>query len=151
MVLRSTKECAKQRLVEFTQSPRGRKKESLRFTAEAEYSLKSAEDFLKSKHFKYSVVAAYDSMEAAAKALLALKGIKPKMHKCVFLYLKQEFVESGLMEKQDLNALENAHTARVQVHYVIGSSVSEEKAKSLHKNAVSFTEKIKNIIGAMKP
>ncbi len=150
MVLRSTKECIKKKQVEFIHNPRDRKKESSRFLTEADYALKSANDFIESRHFKYSVIAAYDSMESAAKALLALRGIKPKMHKCVFLFLKQEFVDRKLMKKQEIDVIESAHIARLQAHYIIGSKVSESRAKSILESAISFTEKIKSVIDRMK-
>ncbi len=150
MVLRSTEECVKERLVEFIHGSHAREQESRRLWTEASYSLKSAKDFIEIGHLKYSIIAAYDSMEAAAKASLALRGIKPKMHKCVFLYLREEFVDKNVLEDSDVDALENTHTTRVQAHYVLGSKVSETAAKSAIVDAENFVEKMKSLIEKLR-
>ena len=147
MALDTVEDCIKEGLIEFIPNRRDMEKESRSCLLEADDRLESAETFFKIKKFKYAIVAGYDAMEFAARAALALKGVKPRMHKCIFLYLEKEFAATRKLDREFPGLIMEAFNTSKQAHYIAGRTIAESMTRSfLDRKVNPFVEEMKKLL-----
>ena len=117
-----------------------------RYIENAQERLEAAEYLLKGGFYNDAVSRAYYSMFYSARALLSLKEIYPKAHKGVILKFGLEFVKKGFVEDAHGRALTHAKDRREIADYDIEKNIGEEEAESIVEDAISFLERIQEVI-----
>lgn len=108
--------------------------------------LDSARVLLKSKKYKDSVSRSYYAMFAAARSLLATKGLDSTKHSGVISLLNQHFVKQNILDKTFGRILAEAKDAREGSDYGDFVIVSPEEAELQLKNAEFFVSEIKRLV-----
>lgn len=108
--------------------------------------LNSARILYENKSYEDSVSRAYYSMFHAAKAVLLLKGIKPKKHKSVIQKFGLEFVNEGYVSEMLGKAFSTAKEDREYAEYDVYVEISQEEAEITINDAELFLEAIENVV-----
>jgi len=129
----------------------------------ADHNLKFANSTLKLKEFNdWAIVSAYYSIYHASLALCALKGYSTKNHLATLLTLIREFHQKGLtkeeietvgdtsIEKEEVLNYVEAKSKRTKASYSTEKAFDENEAENLRQKAISFVNKVKEIIESQK-
>lgn len=127
--------------------------------SKADHNLKFVNKTLELKEFNdWAIVSAYYSIYHASLALCALKGYSTKDHLATLLVLIKEFYQKQLskeeieivskttMEKEEVLYYVEAKSKRTKASYSTNVLFDEKEAESLQKKAISFVNKVKEII-----
>lgn len=112
----------------------------------AHQKLRAAEVLLNSKLYADVVSRAYYAMFHAAKAVLLLKGVKPRTHVGVIKEFGLEFVSEGYVDELLGKSFSAARENREFADYDIHVKITEEEAKETLNNAKSFVEVVERLI-----
>lgn len=74
----------------------------------------------------------------AARALLATKGLDSSKHRGVFSLFQDNFVKTGIIDKESSKALQRSFELRQDADYEDFMIVSEESVRDLRKDVESF-------------
>ena len=125
----------------------------------ADHNLKFVMKTLELKEFNdWAIVSAYYSIYHASLALCALKGYSTKDHLATLLILIKEFYQKQL-NKEEIEMVSKTTIEKEEVLYYIEAKVErkkasystkilfdEKEAEILQKKAISFANKVKEII-----
>lgn len=125
----------------------------------ADHNLKFVKSTLELKEFNdWAIVSAYYSIYHASLALCALKGYSTKDHLATLLILIKEFYQKGLdkeeietvgdttIEKEEVLYYVEAKTKRTKASYSTEKIFDEREAEALRQKAISFVNKVKEIV-----
>jgi len=139
-------ECLKKRrIIEF---PKGKKLVQKELKS-AEEDIKDAKFGLSAGRFKWPTIQGYYAMCHAARALLFSRGYREKSHYCLYIALKELFVNSGLLSIDFAEAFYHAMRLRENADY--RSLYSKSSAERILKNAEELLIRAKVILSEDKP
>ena len=121
-------------------------KEIRNFIEKAEKFLTTAEHALDIGDYDSCVSRSYYEMFFVAEATLLTKGLTASSHKGVISLFGENFVKTGIIERDFGKALTDAHDKRLVGDYGIGFIVTEEEAKDLLETAQNFVQKLKSYL-----
>lgn len=121
-------------------------KEIRNFIEKAEKFLTTAEHALDIGDYDSCVSRSYYAMFFVAEATLLTKGLTASSHKGVISLFGENFVKTGIIERDFGKALTDAHDKRLVGDYGIGFIVTEEEAKDLLETAQNFVQKLKSYL-----
>lgn len=127
----------------------------------ADHNLKFVKSTLELKEFNdWAIVSSYYAIYHASLALCALKGYSTKDHSATLLVLIKEFYKK-LLTKEEIETIGNSSIEKEEVLYYVEARNKRSKAsystkrifdrneaEALRLKAISFVNKIKNIIDA---
>lgn len=129
----------------------------------ADHNLKFVKSTLELKEFNdWAIVSAYYSIYHASLALCALKGYSTKDHLATLLILIKDFYQKELnkeeiemvskttIEKEEVLYYIEAKIQRSKASYSTKTIFDEKEAEALQKKAISFANKVKEIIDSSK-
>ena len=130
----------------------------------ADHNLKFVKSTIELKDFNdWAIVSAYYSIYHASLALCALKGYSTKDHLATLLILIKEFYKKEL-SKEEIETVGNTTIEKEEVLYYIEAKTKRNKAsystqkifdanetEILRTKAISFVNKVKEIIDYSKP
>ena len=109
----------------------------------AKSDLKTAQDSLKRKNYKWATIQAYYSMFHTARTLIYSKGYRERSHYCLIVALKQLFVSEQLLDIRLVEAMQMAKTLRENADY--DNEFSKSSAEALVEKAQSFLKKAEEL------
>lgn len=125
----------------------------------ADHNLKFVKSTLELKEFNdWAIVSAYYSIYHASLALCALKGYSTKDHLATLLILIKDFYQKELnkeeiemvskttIEKEEVLYYIEAKAERKKANYSTKILFDEKEAENLRNKAISFVNKVKEII-----
>lgn len=125
----------------------------------ADHNLKFVKSTLELKEFNdWAIVSAYYSIYHASLALCALKGYSTKDHLATLLILIRDFYQKELnkeeiemvskitIEKEEVLYYIEAKAERKRASYSTKILFDEKEAENLQRKAISFVNKVKQII-----
>lgn len=115
----------------------------------SEDKLDSAKVLFENKKYKDSVSRSYYAMFAAARALLATKGLDSSKHSGIVSLFNQYFVKENILDMTFGKMLAEAKDAREESDYGDFTTVSPQEAEVQLKNAERFVNEIKKIINSL--
>ncbi len=134
--------CLKNRkIIKF---PKARNKMRVELKA-AKGDLKNANNFLRSKNFKYATIAGYYSLFHSARALLYSRGYRERGHYCLGVAIKELFVKEKLLDSGMLDYFDEAMGLREAANYE--SIYSAKGAKQAVEGAKKFLDATLEILG----
>jgi len=110
----------------------------------AKSDLKTAQDSIKQKNYKWATIQAYYSMFHTARALIYSKGYREKSHYCLIVALRTLFVAEKLLDVRLVEAMQTAKTLRENADYA--SEFSKSSAEALVEKAQLFLKKAEEIL-----
>jgi uncharacterized protein (UPF0332 family) len=106
--------------------------------ARARQDLQAAESNLQQGFYAVSITRAYYAMFYAASALLASKGIARSRHGGVLSAFGEEFVKTGLIERDYARMLANAFDSRLDSDYDLLFVADKDLAEDVLRDAQQF-------------
>jgi len=106
----------------------------------------SAKILFEKGNYKDSVSRSYYAMFTAARAILATKNLDSAKHSGIISLFNQNFVKTGIIEKQMSKILAEAKDMREESDYGDFVIVSKEEAERQLINSEKFVKKIKKTI-----
>ena len=113
---------------------------------QAEEEFNAAHLLYNKEFYREAISRTYYSMFHAAQALLIIKKIYPKSHKGVLQKFGEEFVKTGIFEKQMGYMLAKAETMRLKADYDVGTVIKKEECQEILEFCEHFIETIKTTI-----
>ena len=110
----------------------------------AKSDLKTSQDSLKRKNYKWATIQAYYSMFHTARTLIYSKGYRERSHYCLIVALKQLFVAEQLLDVRLIEAMQMAKTLRENADY--DNEFSKSSAEALVEKAQSFLNKCEELL-----
>ena len=104
----------------------------------AKEELQTAELLLRNADFRSSVNRSYYSIFHAIRAVNALDGFDSSKHSGVISHFNQEYVKTGLFEKEVSKIIRNASELREQADYEDFYEASQEEAVDVFEQASRF-------------
>ncbi len=141
--LNELKDCFNKGLLKETEKSRNL---ALQDISQSEFFLNEAFDLINLKKKEMALIALYNSVFHAARALLYLNGIKEKSHYCMQKYLEEAFEKKKILSSEDLSLFDLLRGLRQEVQYNLIRIKFEEDLNSLYNKAENFMEKIKKIV-----
>ena len=108
----------------------------------AKEKLDSASLLLQENKYKDCVNRSYYAIFNAIRSLLALEGIDYKKHSAVISHFRQQYIKTGVFDKELSIIVGNAFQVRNQSDYEDFFMVSKEEAKEQCENAKKFITEI---------
>lgn len=110
---------------------------------EAEYDLKRAQNALKEKDYKWTIIMSYYGMFHSGKAICFKEGYREKKHLAVLIVL-EDISKKGLLEEKFITYFKAAMSEREGADYRY--SYSKEDAEELLTIALEFNARIKQLL-----
>ena len=110
----------------------------------AREDLKTSQQSLKQKSYKWATVQAYYAMFHAARTLLYHQGYREKSHYCLILAMKAFYVSKGVLEMRLVESLQMAKALREGADYE--NTFDPESAKALVAQAQEFVQVAEKVI-----
>ena len=104
----------------------------------AKEELQTAELLLRNADFRSSINRSYYSIFHAIRAVNALDGFDSSKHSGVISHFNQEYVKTGLFEKEVSKIIRNASELREQADYEDFYEASQEEAVDVFEQATRF-------------
>ena len=104
----------------------------------AKEELQTAELLLRNADFRSSINRSYYSIFHAIRAVIALDGFDSSKHSGVISHFNQEYVKTGLFEKEVSKIIRNASELREQADYEDFYEASQEEAVDVFEQATRF-------------
>lgn len=108
--------------------------------------LEDAKQSLKAGIYNGAIFFAYMSMFHAAKAILFKDGVREKSHKCVVLYLEENYGKKGTIPRNLIHALDSYRIERHEIVYGFEFIATKEDAEASIDDAKDFLEVVKKIV-----
>ena len=112
----------------------------------AKNRLADAEDNYERGSYETSVSRSYYAIYAAAKSLLATKGLDSSKHSGVISLFNLHFVKTGIVSKEISAIIINAREARVKSDYEDWFEITQEEAKFQLENAGRFVAEVERAL-----
>lgn len=100
--------------------------------------MQTAELLLRNADFRSSINRSYYSIFHAIRAVNALDGFDSSKHSGVISHFNQEYVKTGLFEKEVSKIIRNASELREQADYEDFYEASQEEAVDVFEQAARF-------------
>lgn len=97
--------------------------------------LGEAESAFKAKIYGTCLLAAYESIFHAARAILLKDGYRERSHYCIARYINEIYVKKGLLDISIINKIDNYRELRHNTAYGLESIVAETDASVAIKDA----------------
>jgi len=104
----------------------------------AKEELKTAELLLKNANYRSSINRSYYSIFHAIRAVNALDGFDSSKHSGVIAHFNQEYVKTGVFEKEASKIIRHASGLREQADYEDFFEATEEEAFEVFSQAAKF-------------
>ncbi len=117
----------------------------------AEQRLMDAEISMDSEIYSATILLSYASMFHASRALLFRDGYTEKSHYCLIEFVKEKYIQKGLINSKFSFLLNNAREERHEVLYGLQRTETKEDAEQILKNAKEYLQEIKKILQEKKP
>ena len=104
----------------------------------AKEELQTAELLLRNADFRSSINRSYYSIFHAIRAVNALDGFDSSKHSGVISHFNQEYVKTGLFEKEVSKIIRNASELREQADYEDFYEASQEETVDVFEQATRF-------------
>ena len=141
MRIESIDECFENRLLRKIKPDSDKSKKSLEI---AKVHLGKADQTIKVGLFDFSIIASYNSMFHAARAVLFRDGIQEKSHLCVIIYIKEKYgkkIPSHLINSFDTHRIE-----RHEIMYGLEFIPTREDAEATLEDAKEFVSVLENLL-----
>ena len=112
---------------------------------DAESDLCSAREEFSKSGFKWATIKGYYSMFHSARALLFFRGYREKGHYCLYLALKEFFVQEGKLNPKLAEDFNNSMILREDADY--RRKFSQEGAQAVIESVERFLKAAKEILG----
>lgn len=112
----------------------------------AEFFLNEGYDLIDLGKKEMAIIAMYNSVFHAARALLYLEGVGEKSHYCLQKYIEEKFSGKGLLSDKDLSLFDLLRGMRQETQYNLRRIPLEEDFSELYNKAEAFVEKAKKIV-----
>lgn len=111
----------------------------------AQDDLKSSQESIKYKNYKWATIQAYYAMFHAARSLLYYKGYREKSHYCLILAMKHFYVADGKLRMSLLDSLQMAKALRENADY--DNTYDLDSAQALIAQAKEFVDIAQKLCG----
>lgn len=111
---------------------------------DAESDLRSAKEEFSKSGFKWATIKGYYSMFHCARALLYSRGYREKGHYCLYLALKEFFVQEKRLESKLAEDFNNSMILREDADY--RRKFSQEGSQAVIESAGNFLKTAKDIL-----
>ena len=108
----------------------------------AQESLKYAKILMDNDGYAETVNRAYYAIFHATRAILAIDGVDRKRHSGVISYFQENYVKTGIFDKECSYILKNAFSIRQESDYEDFYVISGDEAKAQIENAEFFVKKV---------
>jgi uncharacterized protein (UPF0332 family) len=125
-------------------------KEITDFIKKAEKFISTAEYSLNTGDYDSCASRCYYAMFFMAEAVLLTKGLITSSHKGVISLFGEQFVKTGIFERELGKALNDAYDKRIIGDYGVGFTVTEEESKDLLEKAKNFILKLNDYLQRWK-
>ena len=115
--------------------------------SQAEFFLDEANDLLGIKKKEMAVIALYNAVFHAGRALLFKDGIKEKSHLCLQKYLEEEYEKTSRLKPEDVALFDVLRGIRQEVQYGVTKIKVCEDLADLSERTEQFIQKVEKIIG----
>lgn len=137
------KECIEQRLIRKDKPDRKKAELALKM---ADERLIDAEIALDGEIASAVIILSYSCIFHASRALLFKDGFVEKSHFCLFLFVKEKYIESGKIPRKFSFLLKNAKEERHEVLYGLERKETLNDAKEIMANAKEYLEIVEKIV-----
>ena len=104
----------------------------------AKEELSTAELLLRSTNFRSSINRSYYAIFHAIRAINALDGFDSSKHSGVISHFNQEYVKTGIFQKEVSKIIRNASELREQADYEDFYEATQEEASDVFEQATIF-------------
>ena len=108
----------------------------------AKEELQTAELLMKSGSYRQSINRSYYAIFHAIRAVNALDGFDSSKHSGVIAHFNQQYVKTGMFEKEVSKIIRNASELREQADYEDFYSVTQDEATSVLADADAFIGRV---------
>lgn len=108
----------------------------------AKEELQTAELLLKSGSYRQSINRSYYAIFHAVRAVNALDGFDSSKHSGVIAHFNQQYVKTGMFEKEASKIIRGASELREQADYEDFYSATKEEATSVFNDAQGFIDMV---------
>jgi uncharacterized protein (UPF0332 family) len=136
-------ECFKEGLLKQTEPNELLVKQSI---LQAEHFLQEADTLIDSDIKDMALIALYNSIFHAARAILFKDGIKERSHYCVSKYIEDKYQQKELFTLKQTIILDSLREKRNHIQYSVYQTRITENLDELYNEAEEFLEKTKEII-----
>ncbi len=112
----------------------------------SEQRLMDASISMDSGVYSAAILLSYASMFHASRALLFKDGFTEKSHYCLIEFVKEKYIQTGLINSKFSFLLNNAKEERHEVLYGLQRTETKEDAEQMLKNAKEYLQEIKKIV-----
>lgn len=112
----------------------------------SEQRLMDASISMDSEIYSATILLSYASMFHASRALLFKDGFTEKSHYCLIEFVKEKYIQTGLINSKFSFLLNNAKEERHEVLYGLQRTETKEDAEQMLKNAKEYLQEIKKVV-----
>lgn len=109
-------------------------------------SLEDAKIMFENKRYKNTLNRAYYSIFHAIRAVNALNGYDSSKHSGVIAYFNQEYVKTGIFEKEASKIIKRASESREKADYLDFFAASREDAQNQIEYAETFQNWVRDFL-----
>lgn len=111
--------------------------------------LRAAEYLIELKEYLSVLNRAYYAIFHAVRAILAIDGVDRKKHSGVISYFQQNYVKSGMFDKEYSRVVQDAFEVRQESDYEDFYVISKEDAVLQYENAKKFVAAVEEYIKSL--
>lgn len=108
--------------------------------------LLDAEISFEAKIYSATILLSYAAMFHASRALLFKDGFTEKSHYCLIEFIKEKYIQKGLINQKFAYLLNNAREERHEVLYGLEKTETKENAEQVLKTAKEYLQEASKII-----
>ena len=112
----------------------------------AKEELQTAEILFQTARFRSSINRSYYAIFHAIRAVNALDGFDSSKHSGVISHFNQEYVKTGVFEKEASKIIRNASTLREQADYEDFYKATQEEAADVFEQASKFVSAVEEYL-----
>lgn len=115
----------------------------------AKECLRVAEYLIEPKEYLSVLNRAYYAIFHAVRAVLAIEGVDRKKHSGVISYFQQNYVKTGIFDKEFSSIVQETFEVRQESDYEDFYIISKEEAVSQYENAKRFVAEIEKYVTSL--
>ncbi len=139
MILNEFEDCIKKGLLRKVAPSKDSATKSIK---RAKMWLSQAREAYEAEIYDSSILASYEAMFHAARAILIKDGYREKSHYCISRYLEQEYSEKGVFDKNWVIILDSYREMRHRVAYNTEFEATNTEAKEAITDSGMFIEEM---------
>jgi uncharacterized protein (UPF0332 family) len=136
-------ECIKRGLIRKSRIKKSLVNDSLK---QADFFLEEASSQIDSNHREMGLLALYNAMFHATRAILYAEGYKESSHYCLQQYLASKISNETNFSIEDVQLFDKLRGIKKEVQYDFSKAYIEEKIDTLYNETEEFIEKIKDYL-----